>query len=210
MRSRCLSGSFQDFGLPHAIRTDNGMPFRLRPCALRSEQAVGLVAPARHPHRTHQARASRAERPARADASDAEDGSHQTRRRQCAPAASALRCLHRPLQPRAPASGAGHAGARRASTRRRRAPTAASPTWPIPFHDWTATVTHCGRICYNRRKINLSQVFAGQNVGVKQVSDRIWLVTFMDYDLGYFDDETCRLEPIENPFGPKVLPMSPE
>jgi putative transposase len=79
-----------------------------------------------------------------------------------------------------------------------------------PFHDWTATVTTCGRICYKRRKINLSQVFAGQNVGVRQVSDRLWLVTFMQYDLGYFDDETCRLEPIENPFGPKVLPMSPE
>jgi putative transposase len=79
-----------------------------------------------------------------------------------------------------------------------------------PFHDWTATVTHCGRICYKNRKINLSQVFAEQNVGVKQVSDRTWLVTFMQYDLGYFDDETCRLEPIENPFGPKVLPMSPE
>jgi putative transposase len=79
-----------------------------------------------------------------------------------------------------------------------------------PFHDWTATVTTCGRICYKRRKINLSLVFAGQNVGVKQVSERIWLVTFMQYDLGYFDDETCRLEPIENPFGPKVLPMSPE
>jgi putative transposase len=43
-----------------------------------------------------------------------------------------------------------------------------------------------------------------------QVADRIWLVTFIQYDLGYFDDETCRLEPIENPFGPKVLPMSPE
>ena len=40
--------------------------------------------------------------------------------------------------------------------------------------------------------------------------DRIWLVTFMQYDLGYFDDETCRLEPIENPFGPKVLPMCSE
>ena len=38
---------------------------------------------------------------------------------------------------------------------------------------------------------------------------RIWLVTFMHYDFGYFD-ETCRLEPIENPFGPTVLPMSPE
>jgi hypothetical protein len=54
------------------------------------------------------------------------------------------------------------------------------------------------------------QVFAGQLVGVRQVSERIWLVTFMHYDLGYFGDETCRLEPIDNPFGPSVLPMSPE
>src|SRR6185503_6977371 len=69
-----------------------------------------------------------------------------------------------------------------------------------PTHDWIGTVTQCGRLCYKRRKINLSQVLAGQDVGVRQVSDRIWLVTFMDYDLGYFDDETCRLEPIENPF----------
>jgi len=29
-------------------------------------------------------------------------------------------------------------------------------------------------------------------------------------DLGYFDDTQCRMEPLENPFGPKVLPMSPE
>jgi hypothetical protein len=42
-----------------------------------------------------------------------------------------------------------------------------------------------------------------------RVDERIWLATFMHYDLGYFDDETCRLEPLENPFGPKVLPMSP-
>jgi hypothetical protein len=32
----------------------------------------------------------------------------------------------------------------------------------------------------------------------------VWLVTFMHYDLGYFDDETDTLEPIENPFGPKA------
>jgi putative transposase len=79
-----------------------------------------------------------------------------------------------------------------------------------PFHDATYTVTRCGRICFKGRKVNLSHVFAGQNVGVTQVGERIWLVTFMQYDLGYFDDETCRLEPIENPFGPKVLPMSSE
>ena len=83
------------------------------------------------------------------------------------------------------------------------------PDIDYPFHDKIVTVTTCGRICFNRSKINLSTVFAGQSVGIKQVSDRIWLVSFMDYDLGYFDHETCRLEPLENPFGPKVLPMSP-
>jgi putative transposase len=76
-----------------------------------------------------------------------------------------------------------------------------------PFHDQAITVTGCGRICFDGQKVNLSHVFAGQNVGVTQVGERIWLVTFMQYDLGYFDDETCRLEPIENPFGPKLLPV---
>jgi putative transposase len=74
-----------------------------------------------------------------------------------------------------------------------------------PFHDKTVTVTTCGRICFN-----LNTVFAGQLVGIEKVSDEIWLGSFMDYDLGYFDYETCRLEPIENPFRPKVLPVSPE
>jgi putative transposase len=60
-----------------------------------------------------------------------------------------------------------------------------------------------------RWKINLSTVFAGQNVGVKEVSDKIWLVSFMQYDLGFFDHETGRLETVDNPFEPKVLPMSP-
>jgi hypothetical protein len=39
--------------------------------------------------------------------------------------------------------------------------------------------------------------------------DDVWLVGFMDYDLGYFHLETRVLEPLENPFCLKVLPMSP-
>ena len=78
-----------------------------------------------------------------------------------------------------------------------------------PFHDRTITVTQCGRLCMGRRKINLSTVFAGQNVGVRQLSDKIWLVSFMHYDLGFFDDETSRLEPVLNLFEARVLPMSP-
>ena len=83
------------------------------------------------------------------------------------------------------------------------------PDLDYPFHDKTIIVTNCGRICMGRRKINLTTVLAGQKVGVKQVEDQIWLVSFMHYDLGYFDDQTGRLEPLANPFGPNVLPMSP-
>ena len=47
-----------------------------------------------------------------------------------------------------------------------------------------------------QRRFDASQ---GQNLAGK----------FMQYDLGFFDHETCRLESVENPFRAKVLPMSP-
>ena len=65
-----------------------------------------------------------------------------------------------------------------------------------------------GRICLGRCKINLSTVFAGQDVGIKQVEDEMWIVSFINYDLGYFDHDTARQESIANLFGAKVLPMS--
>jgi putative transposase len=43
------------------------------------------------------------------------------------------------------------------------------------------------RICEKNIKVNLSKAFAGQEVGVKEVEDGIWVVSFLDYDLGYFD-----------------------
>jgi putative transposase len=53
------------------------------------------------------------------------------------------------------------------------------PDIDYPFHDKTIVVTRCGRICLGHRKINFSQVFAGQAVGIKEVHDDIWLVSFM-------------------------------
>ena len=73
-----------------------------------------------------------------------------------------------------------------------------------PFHDKTLVVTNCGRLCLFSKKINLSSSLAGQAVGVKEVDDGIWLVSFMNYDLGYVDLEEKTLQPLENPFGAKV------
>ena len=82
------------------------------------------------------------------------------------------------------------------------------PDIAYPFHDRDVLVTACGRICMHRKKINISTVLAGQRVGIKEVDDGIWIVSFMRYDLGYIDLEQRTLQPLDNPFGPRLSPMS--
>ncbi|MCP4934929.1 MAG: IS481 family transposase [bacterium] len=82
------------------------------------------------------------------------------------------------------------------------------PDIEYPFHDKDILVTACGRICMHRKKINISTVLAGQRLGIKEVDDGIWLISFMHYDLGYIDLEQKTLQTIDNPFGTRVLPMS--
>jgi len=82
------------------------------------------------------------------------------------------------------------------------------PELDYPLHDRTAMVTACGRLCLYRKKINISTVFAGQKLGLREVDDAIWLVSFMHYDLGYIDLEEKTLQTVQNPFTVKVLPMS--
>ncbi|ENN84891.1 putative transposase [Rhizobium freirei PRF 81] len=82
------------------------------------------------------------------------------------------------------------------------------PEINYPFHDREALVTNCGRICIYRKKINISTVMAGQKLGITEVDDGIWLVSFMHYDLGYIDLEQRTLQTIDNPFGSRLSPMS--
>ena len=82
------------------------------------------------------------------------------------------------------------------------------PEVEYPFHDRDILVTACGRICMHRKKINVSTVLAGQRLGIKEVDDGIWLVSFMHYDLGYIDLEQRTLQTIDNPFGTRLSPMS--
>jgi transposase InsO family protein len=82
------------------------------------------------------------------------------------------------------------------------------PELDYPLHDRDVTVTACGRICMHRKKINVSTVLAGQKLGIKEVDDGIWLVSFISYDLGYIDLEQRTLQTIDNPFGTRLSPMS--
>ena len=200
--------AFKEFGLPAAIRTDNGVPFsspmalfglsKLSVWWLRLGIDIERIKPG-HPQqngrheRMHLTLKKEATKPAAANFLQQQDKFDDF-----------IACYnnerpHQALDMQYPGE------LYTPSTR----PYRGLGELDYPFHDETVTVTRCGRICFKGRKVNLSGVFTGQNVGIKEVSDNIWLVSFMHYDLGYFDHETCRLESVENPFQAKVLPMSP-
>lgn len=201
---------FKEFGLPAAIRTDNGAPFasphalfglsRLSVWWLRLEIGIERIKPGnpqqngRH-ERMHLTLKKEATKPAsfnflqqQARFDDFIEGYNNDR-------------PHQALSGRYPAE------VYTPSVREFFHPE--PPEYP--FHDRTIQVTQCGRICIGHRKVNFSTVFAGQYVGIREVADEIWLVSFMEYDLGFFDRTENRVEPVGvNPFAPKVLPMSSE
>jgi hypothetical protein len=78
----------------------------------------------------------------------------------------------------------------------------------MPLHDRDVLVTACGRICLHRKRVNVTTVLAGQRLGIKEVDEGVRIVSFMSYDLGFIDLEQKTLQPLDNPFGPRLSPMS--
>jgi len=199
---------FKERGLPRAIRSDNGVPFaspnglfnlsRLSVWWLRLGISIERIRPG-HPQqngrheRMHLTLKQEATRPAGANMLQQQarfDDFIEQFNRERPHEALAMQCPAEVYTP---------------SPR----PYQGIPAPHYPFHDRTVMVTSCGRLCLHRKKINLSTSLAGQAVGIKEVDSGIWLVSFMDYDLGYIDLEEKTLQPLDNPFGPpKVLPMS--
>ncbi len=200
--------TFEEFGLPKVIRTDNGVPFavpnslfglsKLSVWWLRLGIEIERIKPG-HPEqngrheRMHLTLKKEATKPPGHNGLQQQEKFDQFREifNEERP--------HQALEMKCPAQHY-HPSKR---------PYRGLPEVDYPFHDQVMTVTRCGRICFKGWKVNLSAVFAGQNVAIKEVQEGIWLVSFLDYDLGYFDENSHRLEPLENPFGSKVLPMSP-
>ncbi len=198
---------FAERGLPHAIRSDNGLPFaspnglfnlsKLSVWWLRLGIAIERIKPG-HPQqngrheRMHLTLKQETARPpamnaiAQQDRFDTFVSEFNSQR------------PHEALDMRCPESV--YAPSPR--------PYTGLPEVEYPFHDRDILVTACGRICMHRKKINISSVLAGHRLGLKEVDDAIWLVSFMTYDLGYIDLEQRTLQPLDNPFGTRLLPIS--
>ena len=198
---------FRDRGLPIAIRSDNGVPFaspnalfnlsRLSVWWLRLGIAIERIKPG-HPQqngrheRMHLTLKKEATRPPGSNSLQQQDRFdvfvHEFN----------LERPHEALAMKCPAE------LYTASPRQY----VGLPELSYPFHDRDILVTACGRLCLHRKRINISHVFAGQKLGIREVDEGIWLVSFMHYDLGYFDLEQKTLQPIDNPFGTRLSPMS--
>jgi len=204
---RAFEQLFRERGLPDAIRTDNGVPFaspnalfnlsRLSVWWLRLGIAIERIKPGRpqqngRHERMHLTLKTEATRPASANALQ-----QQVRFDAFMEEFNSQR-PHEALQMKTPGE------IYRPSLK----PYNGIGELHYPFHDRELLVTACGRLCLHRKKINISTVLAGQKLGIKEVDDGIWLVSFMHYDLGYIDLEQKTLQTIDNPFGPRLLPMS--
>ena len=179
--------TFKEFGLPHTIRTDNGVPFASAPPCLASANSpswglrlgihIERIQPG-HPQqngrheRMHLTLKTEATKPAAANVlqQQARFDAFVERYNHGRP--------HQALGKSLPTS-----------TRDPHASTADCRSSPIPF--MTTRSPSPG-------------VDGSASTPQSESQPRL------RRDLGYFADETCRLEPIDNPFGPTVLPMSPE
>lgn len=192
--------AFQEYGLPNAIRTDNGVPFasgnsfynltKLSVWWMRLGIKIERITPGkpqqngRH-ERMHLTLKQEATRPPRENLLAQQETFDKFQK------------IYNEERPHQGINNNYPSEIYRPSTK------IFSKPEPIfyPFHDKTITVSQCGRICDRGLKVSLSRAFAGVEVGIKEMEDGIWVVSFLDYDLGYFDDKGKRVEPIEDPFG---------
>jgi hypothetical protein len=72
-----------------------------------------------------------------------------------------------------------------------------------------SAVPQYGRICREHRKINLSVVITGQIAGIRGVADSIRLVSFWDFDLGFFNEEAGQVKLAPKPLTPEVRTIYP-
>lgn len=190
---------FQEYGLPSAIRSDNGTPFASRAIAglsrlsvwwLRLGIALERIEPAnpqqngRH-ERMHRTLKAETTRPAGKNLLQQQERFDRFRD------IYNRERPHEALEQRPP-------GELYVPSTRRLPKSPPEPDYPL--HDVTARVQSEGHIQIpgTGRKVGhifVSQALAGEIVGLRELDDDLWLISFLHLDLGVIDTRTRRLTP---------------
>jgi transposase InsO family protein len=186
--------AFQTYGLPQAIRSDNGEPFaapslgrlsRLSVWWIRLGIRVELIEPA-SPHqngaheRMHRTLKAETTRPA------ADDLTQQQRR--------FLRFRRTYNEERPHEAIAQRPPARVYTPSPRPLPTQLPPV-EYPGHYEVRLVSACGAISWKSRVVSISTVLTREQIGFEPIDDGLWDVHFGPVRLGRFDERRHRIDP---------------
>lgn len=196
-------GLFTEFGIPKSIRSDNGVPFassslfgmsRLSVFWLRQGITIERIVPG-HPEQNgaHE----RMHRTLKAEATKPPQ-SNMLKQQEIFDAFQYLYNCKRPhesLDMKSPTDVY-------KKSQKTYEPQIESLTYP--GHDLTARITKCGKLFLDNQKLKVKLTigipFGGQNVGLTEIEQGIWKVTFMDFEMGFFDLETQKIQIPTNPF----------
>jgi putative transposase len=191
--------AFEEYGLPYAIRSDNGIPFacgnslwnltRLSVWWIRLGIKLERIEPGnpqqngRH-ERMHRTLKLEATKPPRSNLLQQQETFDQFKQQ--------FNCErpHQALYMKCPAD----------IYQRSSRTYSGLPDITYPDYDQTLLISNCGKLCFKRLKINICRALSNQPVGLKEIDSGIWQLDFMDYTLGYFDEESEKFSPNDDPF----------
>lgn len=192
--------AFEEYGLPYAIRSDNGIPFacgnslwnltKLSVWWIRLGIKLERIEPGnpqqngRH-ERMHRTLKLEATKPPRENLLQQQETFDQFKEQ------FNFERPHQALDMRCPAD------VHQRSSRAYRG----LPDITYPDYDQSLLISNCGRLCFNKLKIYISSALSNQPIGLKEIDSGIWQLDFMDYTLGYFDEKSEKFSPNYDPFG---------
>ena len=191
--------AFREYGLPKAIRTDNGVPFSSS-CGLFGWSLLSVwwlrlgikIERIRPGHPEENGRHERIHRTLKAASIKPSAGSilQQQERFDNFLSEYNKERPHEALKMKPPAQ------VYKPSERKYKG----LPDLHYPLHDKEQVVNAKGYLILpGKRQLFISAVLSGQPVGLTELDDEVWKVTFMDYELGYFDYESYQFTPLESP-----------
>jgi putative transposase len=191
-----FEATFREYGLPHAIRTDNGPPFASLGLGGLSALAVWWIRLGITPERIapgHPEQNGRHERMHRTLKAETVQPPAQTRQAQQR-RFDAFRYEYNELRPHEALS--------------QRSPAQLYSTSPRPYpsrleeiaypDDWaTRAVRGCGQMKWAGHDVRISAALVGQRIGLEPVNDGLWRIYFAHLALGLFDERTLHVSPLK-------------